>query len=245
MKAFDIVPHKRLISTVQSYGITCPPGSRILWVVTAAKEMPQMAMHPPASQSSGIPQGSVLWLVLVIVYIKDLLNDQDLLTWNSTFTFHEGIASIAAEANCSARIIWRTYVHLDTDSSLLFKALGPPHLEHGAPTWDWAIKKDMECLEDVQLRVWCHDDPFACLLRDYPALIYLTFSTDTPRHGMEHNIPTNGACLLSPLTSCPGQAAMFPRPEFSAVDMRISHPPCSLWSSTLHMVPKSNVEWRP
>jgi hypothetical protein len=74
MKAFDTVPHRRLISKLKSYGIG---GKLIRWLQDFLHDREQRVkvnghLSDSTSIGSGIPQGSVLGPLLFIFYINDL-----------------------------------------------------------------------------------------------------------------------------------------------------------------------------
>jgi len=102
MKAFDTVPHKRMLAKISSYGIS---GQLLGWISSFLSDRQQrVCINGCCSNlinvTSGIPQGSVLGPILFVIYINDL---PDMVNNSITYLFADD-TKLFNEIACPADI---------------------------------------------------------------------------------------------------------------------------------------------
>ena len=87
---------------------------------------------------------------------------------------------------------------------------------------------------------------FSDLLQNYPELLAPHFDSAINKHGVEHHIITDGPPVHARVRRLNPEKCAAAKAEFLAMEkMGIVRRSNSPWSSPLHVVPKSNGNWRP
>lgn len=137
-KAFDSVPHKRLLAKLEAYGIT---GATLAWIkdfLTGREQ--KVSINGKSSRwhavTSGIPQGSVLGPLCFVVYINDV--PEVILSLILLFADDTKIYRVIREAY--DRHILQQDVHIR------------PHVEYAMAVWKPYKRMNIDLLEKVQHR---------------------------------------------------------------------------------------------
>ncbi|XP_034169797.2 uncharacterized protein K02A2.6-like [Pangasianodon hypophthalmus] len=87
---------------------------------------------------------------------------------------------------------------------------------------------------------------FLHMLTEFSDITQPTFSTVTPKHGVEHHISTTGPPVYARIRRLDSSKLAAAKAEFVYMEeLGIVHHSNSPWASLLHMVPKSDGSYRP
>ena len=91
-----------------------------------------------------------------------------------------------------------------------------------------------------------HLSPYEQLLRRFPQITQPDFTLSTPQHGVVHHLNTTASPVWARPRRLDPAKLRAAKEEFAHLQsLGIIRPSRSSWSSPLHMVKKSNNEWRP
>ncbi|GFO40170.1 transposon ty3-g Gag-Pol polyprotein [Plakobranchus ocellatus] len=108
----------------------------------------------------------------------------------------------------------------------------------------WADKVSVSTHSDLAL-IEPTSNRFRKILNSYPQLLQPTFSTAEVKHGVKHFIPTKDRPVFARARRlAPDKLASAKREFFEMENMGIIQKSNSPWASPLHMVPKSNGDYR-
>ena len=110
-KAFDSVPHERLLRNVSAYGIR---GQLLSWIKNFLTERRQYVSVKGESSSwkdviSRVPQGSVLGPILFIIYINDLpevVNSTVKIFADDTKVYNKDTNNVILQQDLDALFVW-------------------------------------------------------------------------------------------------------------------------------------------
>ena len=100
--------------------------------------------------------------------------------------------------------------------------------------------------QDFSIKVISGDSPFHQLLRQFPTITRPVVGTNQPKHDVLHYIETTGPPICSKARRLPPDKLKAAKDEFQyMLEQGLCRPSKSSWASPLHLVKKSNGDWRP
>ena len=89
-------------------------------------------------------------------------------------------------------------------------------------------------------------NPYDSLLANFPEITTPNYMQSSPKHGIQHFIPTKGPPVHARARRLPPDKLAIAKAEFNRMqEMGIIRKSSSPWASPLHMVPKASGGWRP
>ena len=189
-KAFDSVPHQRLLHKLQCYGVT---GKLLKWIKSfLSGRRQQVVLRGCASDwtdvDSGVPQGSVLGPLLFLVYINDLpetvqgnikMFADDTKLYSTVSTPGDGI-SLQADLDCLVHWsdIWQLPFN-ESKCKVLHLGRTNPHYQYsmrGIPMSCTHVEKDLGVHIDDELKFRLHASTVAAKATQVLSVIRRSFT---------------------------------------------------------------------
>ncbi|KAI8482546.1 hypothetical protein Bbelb_396940 [Branchiostoma belcheri] len=154
-KAFDTVPHQRLLSKLQYYGIK---GHTLSWLKAFLTERTQTVVldgesSKPSRVTSGVPQGTSPTDAQGLQADLDALTEWQDLHISNDMRWDAHIAHATGKANRTLGVIRRNLCHCTSQvKNTCYKALVRPQLEYCASVWDPYTAGGVQAVERVQRR---------------------------------------------------------------------------------------------
>ncbi|KAI8513366.1 hypothetical protein Bbelb_100050 [Branchiostoma belcheri] len=154
-KAFDTVPHQRLLSKLQYYGIK---GHILSWLKAFLTERTQTVVldgesSKPSRVTSGVPRGTSPTDAQGLQADLDALTEWQDLHISNDMRWDVHIAHATGKANRTLGVIRRNLCHCTSQvKNTCYKALVRPQLEYCASVWDPYTAGGVQAVERVQRR---------------------------------------------------------------------------------------------
>ena len=150
-KAFDKVPHKRLLSKLSSYGITSNTHNWITSFLSNRKQRVSVngALSDITDVTSGVPQGSVLGPILFLLYINDI--NENIQSSIRLFADDKHITEITTTSSKVLGMVKRTLGPCKPEvKDTAYNMLVRPKLEYASPIWNPHTSSQINRLERIQ-----------------------------------------------------------------------------------------------
>ena len=206
-KAFDSVPHERLLKKLEAYGVT---GRLLKWIRAFLSDRKQRVVvrgcqSKWASVTSGVPQGSVLGPLLFLVYINDIpdiVNSSIKIFADDTKVYRSiGSPSDTAELQCDIDALsnWSEQWQLSfNEAKCTTLHVGSGNPEHsytmrGIPLTSTSAERDLGVYIDPELKFRKQASSAVSKATQIMSLIRRSFANIT-----EHTLPLLFKTLVRP-----------------------------------------------